>query len=83
MVSNYHINVSDGEGHLFCACDTLTTEFAAKRAFTQILARFPPSEGFHVEVRHWRAGGHEVGWAKAAFKQAFLAAHLDSEDEEE
>lgn len=62
MKSYYRINVSLNGNHFFATSDTITTESHARRVYEEIYKKFPSSEGFRVDVVHWRASGYKVMW---------------------
>ena len=61
MQSHYEINVSLDGRHLFATAPrSCTTEAEMNRAYAEIVARFPASEGFKVSVTHWQCRGRGV-----------------------
>lgn len=63
MQSHYEINVSLNGRHFFATAPrSCVSEFEAKRVHTEIVARFPASEGFEVSCTYWQASGQRISF---------------------
>ena len=57
----YEINVALHGQHFFATAQrSCVTYMQAKRVYEELRKRFPPEEGFSVEIRKWETIGKEV-----------------------
>lgn len=60
---HYEINISKNGQHYFAtASRSLTDEEKAKEIHRALVAAFPASQGFKIEVTHWENLGHVLDW---------------------
>lgn len=68
MMSHYRLNVSHNGVHLFATePSSCRDDWAAKKVYRELRARFPESEGFAVDVTRWEGFGQHIdtsswGW---------------------
>jgi hypothetical protein len=63
MQSYYQINVAQNGRHLFATGpNSCWDEASARKAFNEIVRRFPASEGFEVSVTLWEGRGYVQAW---------------------
>lgn len=61
MQSHYEINVSLNGKHFFATDERSTRDEApTKKLVEEFRTRFPESEGFKIDVTHWKAGGTKI-----------------------
>jgi hypothetical protein len=73
MESHYEFIVSKVEGsekqwprreHVFATAPrSAINEWQAKKLYATLKAKFPESEGYKVDVTHWKGVGESVDWS--------------------